>query len=43
VLMFATDYPHWHFDRPEEALPAGLPDDLLGKILADNARAFYRL
>ena len=43
LLLFATDYPHWHFDRPEEALPAGLPDDLLGKILAENARAFYRL
>ena len=43
LLMFATDYPHWHFDRPEEALPAGLPDDLRRKILAENARAFYRL
>ncbi len=43
LLLFSTDYPHWHFDRPEEALPAGLPDDLQRKILHDNARAFYNL
>ena len=43
LLMFSTDYPHWHFDAPEEALPAGLPDGLLRKILAENARGFYRL
>jgi predicted TIM-barrel fold metal-dependent hydrolase len=41
--MFSTDYPHWHFDLPEEALPVGLPDSLARKILAENARAFYRL
>lgn len=43
VLMFSTDYPHWHFDRPDEAIPAGLPDALARKILSENARAFYRL
>jgi uncharacterized protein len=43
LLMFSTDYPHYHFDSPDEALPAGLPDDLRRKILAENARAFYRL
>jgi len=43
VLMFSTDYPHWHFDRPEEAVPAGLPDVLRRKILSENARSFYRL
>jgi len=42
LLMFATDYPHRHFDRIEEALPDGLPAGLRRKILADNARAFYR-
>ena len=43
LLMFATDYPHWHFDSPDEALPAGLSDDLRRKILSENARQFYRL
>ena len=43
LLMFSSDYPHWHFDRASEALPAGLPDDLTRKIMAENARAFYRL
>jgi predicted TIM-barrel fold metal-dependent hydrolase len=43
LLMFSTDYPHLHFDSPEEAVPAGLPPDVRGKILYDNARAFYHL
>jgi len=42
LLMFSTDYPHWHFDSPEEAIPTGLPDATRRKILYDNARAFYR-
>lgn len=42
-LMFATDYPHWDFDAPTEAIPAWLGDELRRKILADNARALYRL
>ena len=43
LLMFSTDYPHWHFDTPEEALPAGLPETLQRKILFENANVFYRL
>ena len=43
LLLFSTDYPHWHFDTPEEALPAGLPDAVRRKILYDNAQSFYRL
>jgi predicted TIM-barrel fold metal-dependent hydrolase len=39
LLMFSTDYPHWH----DTALPEGLPDGLKRKILRDNAREFYRL
>ena len=43
LLMFSTDYPHWHFDGPDDAVPKGLSDSLLDKILIENARAFYRL
>jgi len=43
LLMFSTDYPHWHFDTADEATPAGLPPDLERKLMAENARAFYRL
>jgi predicted TIM-barrel fold metal-dependent hydrolase len=43
LLMFSTDYPHWQFDTPEEAVPAGLPPGLRRKILSENARSFYRL
>jgi predicted TIM-barrel fold metal-dependent hydrolase len=43
LLMFSTDYPHWHFDTPAEAIPAGLPPSLRRKILRDNARTFYGL
>ncbi len=41
MLMFSTDYPHYHFDAPIDAIPKGLPDALLGKILYENAKAFY--
>jgi hypothetical protein len=43
LLLFATDYPHWHFNHPAAALPEGLSGELRQKILADNARYFYRL
>ncbi len=43
LLMFSTDYPHRHFDAPEEAVPTELPPALLGKIMSENARAWYRL
>lgn len=43
MLLFSTDYPHWHFDSNEEAWPIHLPDALTAKIMAENARAFYRL
>jgi predicted TIM-barrel fold metal-dependent hydrolase len=43
LLMFSTDYPHWHFETPEQALPVGLSDAARRKILHANARAFYHL
>jgi predicted TIM-barrel fold metal-dependent hydrolase len=42
-LMFATDYPHWDFDSPEQAFPEKLPPDLEAKFMAGNARSLYRL
>jgi hypothetical protein len=40
MLLFSTDYPHWHFEGTE-AIPPGLPDSALSKILVDNALATY--
>jgi len=40
MLMFSTDYPHWHFDG-NDALPDGLPEHLMRKILIDNAMKTY--
>jgi predicted TIM-barrel fold metal-dependent hydrolase len=43
-LMFSTDYPHWDFDAPDEALPkVRLPDGFAAKLMAENARALYKL
>jgi predicted TIM-barrel fold metal-dependent hydrolase len=36
TLMFATDYPHWDWDDPEQVL-VGFPDDLRRRIFWDNA------
>jgi predicted TIM-barrel fold metal-dependent hydrolase len=41
MLLFSTDYPHWHFDTPEDAMPEGLSESLRHKILYENAHRFY--
>jgi predicted TIM-barrel fold metal-dependent hydrolase len=42
LLMFATDYPHWHDDDLRVLLGAMSPD-AQRKLMADNARGWYRL
>jgi predicted TIM-barrel fold metal-dependent hydrolase len=42
-LMFSTDYPHWDFDNPFEAIPRSLPDELCRRIYAGNACELYGL
>ncbi|HEX4203406.1 MAG TPA: amidohydrolase family protein [Ktedonobacteraceae bacterium] len=41
MFMFATDYPHWDFDSPDEAIPGGLPADVRRRIFYDNARELF--
>ena len=43
TLFFATAYPHWDFDAPDQALPSGLYRELRQDIMAENARKLYRL
>jgi len=40
MLLFATDYPHWHFDG-DDAVPAGLEPDLVEAICQENPLETY--
>jgi predicted TIM-barrel fold metal-dependent hydrolase len=40
MLLFSTDYPHWHFDG-EDVLPDGLTDDTLRRLMIDNPLETY--
>ena len=40
MLLFSTDYPHWHYDG-NRALPPGLPSRLHQRILRDNPLATF--
>ena len=40
-IMFATDYPHWDFDAPDQTLPHQLSPELRHKILSTNACELY--
>jgi predicted TIM-barrel fold metal-dependent hydrolase len=41
-FMFATDYPHWDFDNPDEAMP-DLPQDALERMIWGTASELYGL
>jgi uncharacterized protein len=40
LIVFSTDYPHWQFEG-DDALPDGLSEAILRKILIDNPLATY--
>jgi predicted TIM-barrel fold metal-dependent hydrolase len=40
MLLFATDFPHWHYDG-DAMLPGGLSPALRRRILIDNPLATY--
>jgi predicted TIM-barrel fold metal-dependent hydrolase len=42
-LMFSSDYPHWDFDSPSQALPRALGPDVRRSVLATTACEFYNL
>jgi predicted TIM-barrel fold metal-dependent hydrolase len=42
-VVFASDYPHWDWDDPDQALPPGLPAEIRRAIFYDNAARCYRL
>ena len=46
-MMYASDYPHWDMERPHSVSQVirrqDISEDTKKKILADNARSFYRL
>lgn len=42
-LMFATDYPHWDFDAPNQAIPSVITGKLRERIMWKNAATLYQL
>ena len=40
MMLFSTDYPHWHFDG-DNVLPDGLSDDVIRRVLIDNPLETY--
>jgi hypothetical protein len=40
MLLFSTDYPHWHFDG-EDVFPDGLSAESIRRIAIDNALETY--
>jgi predicted TIM-barrel fold metal-dependent hydrolase len=42
-ILFATDYPHWDFDSPDQTLPRSISKDDRARIFAGNACRLYGL
>ncbi len=42
-LLFSSDYPHWDFDDPFRAFPAGIDDTIKRRIMTENGLGVYRL
>lgn len=40
-LMYSSDYPHWDFDAPSEAVPSMIDLDARRRILGENASRLY--
>jgi predicted TIM-barrel fold metal-dependent hydrolase len=40
-LLFSSDYPHWDFDSPVDALPSILSAETRAKVLGENAAKLY--
>ena len=40
MLLFSTDYPHWHFDG-EDVLPDGLSTRQVRALMIDNPLETY--
>lgn len=40
MLLFSSDYPHWHFDG-DAAIPEGMPDEFVAPMLLENVIATY--
>jgi predicted TIM-barrel fold metal-dependent hydrolase len=40
-LLFATDYPHWDYDDPAQALPLAISDQQRRQFFLENARTVY--
>lgn len=43
TVCFATDFPHWDFDAPDQAFPKATPPELLERILYGNAAELFGL
>jgi predicted TIM-barrel fold metal-dependent hydrolase len=42
-VLFATDYPHWDYDDPAQALPFKMTEAQRRGIFQDNAKQVYRV